>query len=81
MAYALNDRVIDQYGRHGTIDRIYMNFWAIPTFTIEPREWLEMQVIPFTDHEIQQTWYRVLCDSGGSINSCESKLTPEKEVV
>lgn len=71
--YKLNDKVETTYTT-GTISKIYSNYWVIPTFSMTKREWLEQQLIPFTEDELYEAWYEIKCDDGGSVITCESKL-------
>lgn len=72
--YKIGDPVEDQYGEVGTIERVYSNFYDISHMIMNRQEWLDQQLIPFSQDELLETWYQVLVNSGGAINSCESKL-------
>lgn len=41
----------------------------------DPKDkWLELQEIPFTEHQLNENWYSVRCFDGGAIWTCESSL-------
>lgn len=67
-------RVEDQYGEKGYVNKVFINFFDIPHLTMDKQSWLDQQLIPFTQEELDEPWYQVICDDGGSINSCESRL-------
>lgn len=75
------DRVRDiRYGNEGIIHKEYDNFWAIidddgSFLSTTPDGWLKAQAIPFTQEQVsKQKWFSILCDSGGSIWSCQDQL-------
>ncbi len=37
-------------------------------------EWLEEQEKPFTEAQLNERWFSVLCLDGGSVWSCESRI-------
>lgn len=41
----------------------------------DPKDkWLKMQKIPFTERQLDETWYSVLLETGGAVWTCHSKL-------
>lgn len=75
----VGDRVIDQYGGAGYIARIYDDFSAcgMSCQSMSGKEWLEQQIIPYKESELNERWFSVMCDGGGSVWTCESKLELE----
>ena len=41
----------------------------------DPKDnWLDAQEIPFTNEQLNENWYSILCLTGGAIWACESSL-------
>jgi hypothetical protein len=44
-------------------------------------QWLKIQEVPFTEKEIYEEWYTILCQDGGSMWTCESRVTVLENVI
>ncbi len=77
LRWSKGTKVIDSYGEPGKVYRMYDDFNAAATFfqTMSPSAWLFVQNKPFTESELQEPWFGVELDKGGSILSCQSRLT------
>ena len=74
MKIELGDFVENRYGEKGSIMEQYDNFYDLPFTTMKPQDWLDAQLIPFTEDQLYEKWFSVHCQSGGSIWSPESLL-------
>lgn len=74
----LGDRVRDRYGCPGTVRQLFDDFSAISAScnSLTGAEWLAAQNIPIPEEKLSEMWASVLCDTGGSIWSPVSLLTP-----
>lgn len=72
----IGDRVIGRYGDVGTIYKSHYNFWSCSSefLSMTGQEWLDKQTIPFSEDDLEEMWYSVALDEGGSIISPLSKL-------
>lgn len=72
----IGDYVSSQYGDRGSVIEEYENYWATPEpLSMSRQEWLDRQLIPYTEYELDERWFSIHCETGGSIRSCESRLT------
>jgi hypothetical protein len=72
-----NTLVLDQYGNSGRISKCFDDFsaCAMSARTMTGEEWLAAQEIPFSAEQLEEVWYSVELEVGGSIWSPESSLT------
>lgn len=45
------------------------------------KEWLRIQEVPFTEDELYEEWYTILCQDGGSVWTCESRVRVLENVI
>ena len=70
----LSDYVENQYGKKGIVIELYDTFYKVPMRSMSHQDWLDQQLVPFSEEEINQKWAVVWSDAGGAFQSCESKL-------
>lgn len=77
MILSIGTIVLEQYGRTGKVVKVYDDFSACAAScrTMTGDEWLAEQTIPFTDEQLDEVWYEVEIEVGGSVWSPRSRLT------
>ena len=73
MKYRVNQQVETVWGV-GKIIKRHENFYALEFLTMSPQEWLDRQLIPVKEEQLNEPWYTVEMEDGCSWES-ESKLT------
>ena len=68
--------VQDRYGKHGYVTKYYDDFSAVASscMTMTGDEWLQEQMIPFTQEHLEEMWCDVQLVNGGCIWSPVSLL-------
>lgn len=76
----VGDFVRNIHGIEGQIVEEFNNYWHIADgkenfISMTPDSWLEQQLIPFTQKQInEERWFSIHCPEGGGIWCCESQL-------
>lgn len=79
MKYDIGDFVeVSRWGYKGQIISRFENFDSIPEqdhFRNGKSIWLSAQTVPVNKTDLDQPWYHIVCNDGGSVLAFESRLS------